>query len=1381
MKLKSNDYGSCPNCDSTQSPQNVDGKTDSITYVDERGGEHNYLVNSTTYVVTPPTGEFDTLALDTPSSGYYTLTFRNGVQYVFQAVSGGNLKTTPGKTAVLSGIKDPYGNQLNFGYTNGNLTSITDNLGISGRTGLVLTYFASNQLKDITDWTGRKWIYTYDSYENLQSVTNPIPKTIQYSYNPASSHNLSLVTLPESRNGKPVATSYSYYQNGKTFKDADALGNTETLDYDLYRKITRVTDPRGFIRQYEYDQNGLMTKLTEPDNGILMFSNTSDLLRYLKTDALGYKTTYSYRNDHATTGLSDTGGNVTQEQDTLSYTLQYTYGIYDQIATAKDKNGNTRTMAYYTTSNPATGAVAGKPQSVTLNILNGASNVKLRDYTYNADGTVKQMIEYIDPSNSSRQRITNYTYQPGSNGLNLVSMTVAGATQGGSYTVSYTYDSLGRKTTEMLSRRKSSTDPSMISLTTSYQYDALDRVTRVTDPTGNVTETLCDGDGKVKQVNGYYLKSDGVTYDSRMGMSVKAYDAADRLVSDTDIYGNVTQYAYDAAGNLIQSTDPNGHVINYEYDAMNRKTAVIDANGFKSQIVYDLAGRPVKAINPLGKTVKTDYDALGRPTTMTSAMGGQTKYTYDGNGNVLTMVDANANAGLQPRNSYGATVYKQYDELNRVKLEVDALNGQTKYTYDLLGNITSITDAENRTTWFDYDDLGRLVKVYDPLTETPTDKVTTFTYDEAGNVLTRTNRSGAQAVYTHDFLNRMTNAQYTSGAGSITETTTYDIYGNKKSVANADVAYTFYYDLKNRLTQKTDGRAGRSIFFAYDNAGNIKSKQNYDGSTVFYTYDSANKLIAETNQDFLQASYQYDAAGRLLNRILSNGAMTSYTWDDNNRLLTLTNTTVTNTVNSITYQRDWLGNILTQTDSSGATNYVYDADYRLTSATYPISSNSQSFTYDKVGNRLTKTKNGTMLAYVYDVDNRLKEIHRDTQTGPLQNSFTYDDDGNRTAKKNGSGTTIQSYAFDAKGRVKTITTTGVGIATSLTYDPMDYRIAKSDSKGSLTYLLEGERIDAIMTGSQFQARYMRGSVVDEVVNGFQYDTGNTWTNYTFHHDMLQSVVALSGHNGTILQLTTYGPFGEKFSDVGGNSNNCLGWTGREHDPDSGLIYFRARYEDPDVGGFISEDPEGFKAGVNFYVYASNNPINANDPFGQEAYISVTPRPNGQQGFNYMAYDNLGSTPLTGQFNANTTININQLQPGNYTVSQRPTVQVPGLFGSIHDWIFGDRNRNAGNPTISNTNDWNTIVYSDGQTIQGAQIHPGRNGTDQGNSLACLVTTQEQFNNLNTMFHNSYDNGGVYLSISEPYQYDSGTSSAAGGFLIYPNKANNNMMKSVYQK
>ncbi|MGH7462756.1 MAG: DUF6531 domain-containing protein, partial [Longimicrobiales bacterium] len=84
MRLKSNDYGNCPNCTSTQAPVNGNSKTASITYTDERGGDHLYLVSETNQAVTMPQGEFDTLTLDSPSAGLNTITFRSGVKYIFQ-------------------------------------------------------------------------------------------------------------------------------------------------------------------------------------------------------------------------------------------------------------------------------------------------------------------------------------------------------------------------------------------------------------------------------------------------------------------------------------------------------------------------------------------------------------------------------------------------------------------------------------------------------------------------------------------------------------------------------------------------------------------------------------------------------------------------------------------------------------------------------------------------------------------------------------------------------------------------------------------------------------------------------------------------------------------------------------------------------------------------------------------------------------------------------------------------------------------------------------------------------------------------------------------------------------------------------------------------
>ena len=193
---------------------------------------------------------------------------------------------------------------------------------------------------------------------------------------------------------------------------------------------------------------------------------------------------------------------------------------------------------------------------------------------------------------------------------------------------------------------------------------------------------------------------------------------------------------------------------------------------------------------------------------------------------------------------------------------------------------------------------------------------------------------------------------------------------------------------------------------------------------------------------------------------------------------------------------------------------------------------------------------------------------------------------------------VREYFYDlatynGKGRASQIS----GSQTNtFAYDPNDYRIQK-DTK---LYHLEGEHLEATYSSTGIlQNKYLRGVVVDEIVNGFTYHSSNSndWTNYTFHHDHLNSVTALTGHAGATEETTQYDAFGAPLNLTIPGTGNDLLYTGREYDRGTGLYYYRARYYDPEIGRFISEDPLGFQAGVNFYSYVNNNPINANDPMG----------------------------------------------------------------------------------------------------------------------------------------------------------------------------------------
>jgi RHS repeat-associated protein len=73
----------------------------------------------------------------------------------------------------------------------------------------------------------------------------------------------------------------------------------------------------------------------------------------------------------------------------------------------------------------------------------------------------------------------------------------------------------------------------------------------------------------------------------------------------------------------------------------------------------------------------------------------------------------------------------------------------------------------------------------------------------------------------------------------------------------------------------------------------------------------------------------------------------------------------------------------------------------------------------------------------------------------------------------------------------------------------------------------------------------------------------------------------------------------------GSEQAGYAFTGREWDPDAGLYYYRARYYDPRVSRFVSEDPIRLKGGLNLYAYVKNRPLNRIDPLGLAPLPMVT--------------------------------------------------------------------------------------------------------------------------------------------------------------------------------
>jgi len=126
--------------------------------------------------------------------------------------------------------------------------------------------------------------------------------------------------------------------------------------------------------------------------------------------------------------------------------------------------------------------------------------------------------------------------------------------------------------------------------------------------------------------------------------------------------------------------------------------------------------------------------------------------------------------------------------------------------------------------------------------------------------------------------------------------------------------------------------------------------------------------------------------------------------------------------------------------------------------------------------------------------------------------------------------------------------------------------------------------------------------------------------YYYLHDNLGGIQSVLDDKGNVVCTNDYLPYGEERNgDCMNKEGEDYGYTGKEKDEETGLMYYGARYYDPVIGRFTAQDPlvsdptlkgEALQKlltdpqALNPYTYARNNPVKYVDPNG-ESFMDMT--------------------------------------------------------------------------------------------------------------------------------------------------------------------------------
>ena len=901
-------------------------------------------------------------------------------------------------------------------HANGQLSTVTHS--VSGAT-LAFSYNAFGRVSALTDPDGKTYTYGYDANGNLTSVTYPdgTPSTSDnpvrtYIYNePSNTSGANLrnhLTGIVDENGARFAT-YTYGTDGRALSTEHANG---TFRYSLAYGTggtTTVIDPLNKSRNLgsqtvlEVPKN---TSVDQPCDGCRLASSTA-------YDAIGFLSGVSNFNGVASTYVHDARGLETSRIEAVG-TLQKrtTTTVWDaalRLPTQVAEPLRITTNVYDAdgTTCGARGALCSRSIQATTDTEGSqgfsatpSGTPRVWTYTNNANGSILT----VNGPRTDVSDFTTYTYYasntscPTANGGHLVGCRgqIENVTNALSQVTSVTaynahgqpltiVDPNGLTTTLAYDARQRLTSRSVGSEITTYEYDKVGELTKMTLPDSSFLGYSYDTAHRLTEISDnlgnrivYTLDAMGNRTAEQVRDSAnvlaqirsREYSALNRLFKELGAQGQTTEYGYDNQGNVVSVKDPLNRVTANQYDALNRLKQVTDPGTGVTQYGYNGLDALTSVTDPRSLVTGYTVDGLGNLSQQASPDTGTTTNTYDAAGNLLTQTDAKSQT----------TTYT-YDALNRVTQITFHDGSKQVYVYDQntngIGRLSSITErdpanAVTNQTGYTYDSHGRVTAIataHGGVTYT-----VGYSYDGSGRLSGMTYPFGRTLTYGFDALGRV-NQVSTTKAGqtqTVVSAVAYHPFGGVKgyTLGNGQT-YARSIDLDGRIASYTLGP--KTFALGHDAASRIEFISDlFEPVNVnTYGYDALDRLTSATTPGVPYA-YGYDAVGNRTSKTVS-AATEAYTYSaTSNRMAT---------VGIRNFSFDANGS----TTGDGNNTYAYDTRGRMVQATSVLG--ATNYRINALGQRIRKTNTQADTVFHYDTSGKL--IAETDPGGALKRELIY--------------------------------------------------------------------------------------------------------------------------------------------------------------------------------------------------------------------------------------------------------------------------------------------------------------------------------------------------------------------------------------------------------